>query len=293
MATITPEEIHQAYEQAKLWYNHTITQRQAEDNLPTIKRSTAKDLIRNYGQLRKGVAYHRGMSQYALRYYLDEIYREFGKDALANALSSTKAHLEYNQQAGSGKWKIYEDFYKLLNTASPISTLPDDLREIEASSRDATTKEQLIDARLGQGDFRKAVIARETKCRVTGLANTELLIASHIKPWSACDDAERLSGDNGLLLSPHIDKLFDRGYLSFEDDGAMLISDTAKEALACWGITPKNVGAFHPKQKEFLAWHRKHLHKPHQNHLGACKKPHACIILNLVVMAAVSAHYVT
>ena len=246
---------HQAYEQAKLWDNRKISERHAREALPAFNQKTATIYIRNYGQLRKGVAYHQGFSSYAMRYYLDGIYREHGAEALAIALASTKAHLEHNKQSGGGKWELYDEFSALLKSSSPPS-LPDDLREIEASPRDATTKKQLIDARLGQGDFRNAVIRLEKKCRVTGLANADFLIASHIKPWSACNDAERLSGHNGLLLSPHIDKLFDRGHLSFEDDGAMLLSETATEALSCWGITPKNAGAFHPQQKEFLAWHR-------------------------------------
>ena len=84
-------------------------------------------------------------------------------------------------------------------------------------SCDALTK-----ARLGQGLFRQRVAEQEPICRVTGLARQEFLIASHIKPWRDCDHQERLDGANGLLLSPHIDKLFDRHWISFDRDGHLL-----------------------------------------------------------------------
>ncbi len=118
-------------------------------------------------------------------------------------------------------------------------------------------KQRLIDARLGQGKFRADVARIEKQCRVTGLMNLSLLTASHIKPWSECGEGEHLDGYNGLLLSPHIDRLFDRGHLSFEDNGDMLLSGAAKEAFRHWGITPRNVGAFHPKQAAYLRLHRK------------------------------------
>lgn len=104
-----------------------------------------------------------------------------------------------------------------------------------------TVKEQVVKARRGQGAFRKAVMAREKSCRVTGLANPDLLIASHIKPWRDCETAdERLSGANGLMLSPNADRLFDQHLITFTDDGALIISsilsedDCEKLGLAKW-----------------------------------------------------------
>jgi hypothetical protein len=88
--------------------------------------------------------------------------------------------------------------------------------------------------------------------------NKALLIASHIKPWSECDNAERLDGNNGLLLSPHIDKLFDRGWITFTDAGDLLCADPSIErALQQWGVElPLNVGLFSLKQAKFLSYHR-------------------------------------
>lgn len=90
---------------------------------------------------------------------------------------------------------------------------------------DSTTKETIIQARRGQGVFRKNVEARERACRLTGITNPALLIASHIKPWRVCKTAtERLDGANGLLLTPDADHLFDRGFISFGDGGEVLVS---------------------------------------------------------------------
>ena len=92
------------------------------------------------------------------------------------------------------------------------------LREVPSSTeRDALTK-----ARLGQGLFRHRVADLEPACRVTGLARQEFLVASHIKPWRSCANSERLSGSNGLLLSPHVDKLFDRHWISFDSAGELI-----------------------------------------------------------------------
>jgi hypothetical protein len=94
-----------------------------------------------------------------------------------------------------------------------------------ATDLDATTKETVILARRGQGKFRSNVEAIEKACRLTGISNSSLLIASHIKPWRSCSTAdERLDGMNGLMLTPDADLLFDRGFVTFEDDGAVRVS---------------------------------------------------------------------
>ena len=90
---------------------------------------------------------------------------------------------------------------------------------------DDTTRAAIIQARRGQGEFRSNVSAIERACRLTGIVNPTLLIASHIKPWRSCETAqERLDGRNGLLLTPDADLLFDRGFITFEDDGTIRIS---------------------------------------------------------------------
>lgn len=74
-----------------------------------------------------------------------------------------------------------------------------------------TFREQLVRARRGQGVFRANVLLRENYCRVTPVNESRHLKLSHIKPWRHATDIERLDGANGLLLSPHIDHLFESG----------------------------------------------------------------------------------
>lgn len=122
----------------------------------------------------------------------------------------------------------------------------------------ATMKEQLVKARRGQGLFKLNVRKNEKSCRVTGVTDPRNLRASHIKPWKDCSDIEKLHGCNGLMLAPHVDHLFDRGFISFTDSGDLIISSTLdRSVLQCWGIPEVlNVGSLH-KQAEFLAYHRK------------------------------------
>jgi len=123
-----------------------------------------------------------------------------------------------------------------------------------------TEKQALIKARRGQGLFRQKVSHVERFCRVTRVDRPEHLIASHIKPWRESDNRERLFEGNGLLLTPTIDHLFDRGFISFENNGELLISPVAHEdSLNKMGVTTDhvvNVGGFAEPQREFLEFHR-------------------------------------
>ena len=127
----------------------------------------------------------------------------------------------------------------------------------------ATQKAQMVLARRGQGIFRANVRLNEKACRVTGVTDQRFLIASHIKPWRLCTDLEKLDGCNGLLLSPHIDRLFDKGYVSFDDDGTILKSaKMPDEVWMCWQLIGKNdVGTFNDAQKAYLAYHRASIFK--------------------------------
>ena len=87
------------------------------------------------------------------------------------------------------------------------------------------------------------------------------LIASHCKPWRDSNNQERLDGENGLLLTPSIDHLFDRGFIGFENNGRLIISPVAhRPSLQLMGIDTAqtvNVGNFSSGQQKFLEFHRK------------------------------------
>jgi HNH endonuclease len=127
-----------------------------------------------------------------------------------------------------------------------------------------TEREALVMARRGQGRFKQNVLRLESRCRITGVDKVEHLIASHCKPWRDCDShRERLDGENGLLLTPSIDHLFDRGFITFESNGRLLISEVAhKESLRRMGVPVdevKNVGGFSEGQSRYLEYHRENL----------------------------------
>jgi hypothetical protein len=123
-----------------------------------------------------------------------------------------------------------------------------------------TEREALVRARVGQGLFKERVRRIETRCRVTGVDNPAHLIASHCKPWRDASNEERLDGENGLLLTPSIDHLFDRGFIGFENNGQLIISPVAHlPSLQRMGIETEhiiNVGSFTLGQRNFLEFHR-------------------------------------
>ncbi len=121
-----------------------------------------------------------------------------------------------------------------------------------------TEKRQLVNARRGQGLFRNNVCLNEHECRLTGVTQLHHLRASHIKPWKDSSNEEKLHGCNGLLLAPHVDHLFDRGFISFDGNGDLVVSDsTEPEVLKAWSIAiPRNVGSFNSEQQHFLEYPR-------------------------------------
>jgi putative restriction endonuclease len=123
-----------------------------------------------------------------------------------------------------------------------------------------TDRLAIVSARRGQGLFRERVAQIEKRCRITGVENPAHLVASHCKPWRDANNVERLDGENGLLLTPSVDHLFDRGFIGFEDNGQLIISPIAhRPSLERMGVRtnePINVGGFTGGQKRFLDFHR-------------------------------------
>lgn len=126
-----------------------------------------------------------------------------------------------------------------------------------------TERDAIIKSRIGQGQFRKSLISYWSTCAVTGCQEPKLLRASHIKPWSKSDVAERLSLYNGLLLSPTLDVCFDSGFISFDDSGNIMVSnelhDNDMEALGIHKeMKLSNIENEHCK---YLAYHRGNIFK--------------------------------
>ena len=128
----------------------------------------------------------------------------------------------------------------------------------EYKTLDKTEQEQIVISRLGQGNFRRNVIRLWGSCSITGLQTISLLRSSHIKPWKNSNNRERLNPFNGLLLIPDYDFLFDRGYLTFKNNGDVIVSQRLSP-FACKvfdvdeNLKLRNV---FPENKEYLEYHR-------------------------------------
>jgi putative restriction endonuclease len=131
---------------------------------------------------------------------------------------------------------------------------------IRGNAEAKTEKLSIVNSRVGQGKFRQSLLTMwDGKCCVSGLAIKDLLRASHIKPWSDVNNKERLDGYNGLLLGPQFELPFDQGFITFDDQGKLLVSsemttaDVTKAGIrggeSIKGLTPSHFG--------YLEYHRK------------------------------------
>ncbi|EYF06003.1 Hypothetical protein CAP_2463 [Chondromyces apiculatus DSM 436] len=155
--------------------------------------------------------------------------------------------------------------HRLLRRAFQLSkALPNELlhtfdKQVAALPK-TTEAERFVVQRVGQNLFRQGLLDLwEGRCAVTGLAIPALLRASHIKPWADCEtDAERLDVFNGILLAPHLDAAFDRGFITVQDDGAIVVSDTLDaNARAVLGLDQAlRVRGLGDGHRSYLPWHR-------------------------------------
>ena len=139
----------------------------------------------------------------------------------------------------------------------------DELKECLVSETDPekrTEIETLIKARQGQGSFRQKLLKLYPICPLTDLDVQSLLIASHIKPWSVCNNNERLDPFNGLMLAPNIDRLFDKGLITFDPDGTIKISPKIDpENQERLGISRDMKLKIEPESEKYFEYHRNHV----------------------------------
>lgn len=177
-----------------------------------------------------------------------------------------------DQTAGSGPLKVegYSELYALLRkTAARARTQPnrvaDEFKKKTATMPKTTEAERLVVQRVGQDLFRSALLDYwQGKCCVTGLDVPELLRASHIRPWALCEnDEQRLDVFNGLLLAPHLDALFDAGWITIDDTGNVRLSArlTAERRAALGLHGELQVIGLHAKHHTYLDFHRRKVWK--------------------------------
>lgn len=156
------------------------------------------------------------------------------------------------------KEKNRDTWNKLSNIGgSDEETILEEIEKDLSYVLDQTEKEQVIKSRIGQSIFKKNLLKNEEKCKLCGVFDKRFLIASHIKPWSQSNHRERLDVNNGLLLCPNHDALFDKGFISFGDDGRILISNSLDETLKIFlNIHDKLQTQMNEMQRQYMKWHR-------------------------------------
>lgn len=202
---------------------------------------------------------------------LDELARE--------GLSVEQAASLPSDAKGTVHLVEYGELYQLLGRVAALAkTAPDRLvEEFVAATQslpESTEVERLVKQRVGQDIFRNALIDFwQGRCVVTGLAVVSLLRASHIKPWADCEDnQERLDVFNGLLLAPHLDALFDGGWIAFDEDGGLVISPLLDNAAAqIFGVSSEmKITHLAAEHRPYLDYHQQHVFKKPSDKEAEC-----------------------
>ena len=202
----------------------------------------------------------------------DFLYKTFGSDF--RALQKIFFRLKYIERPSSMATTLesvssdqYTTILAYLRKIDPnISTfdkaLDDNVENIFTDTTiKQTVKECIQQTRRGQARFRRDVSERwDGRCAVTGFAHASILRASHIKPWKDSTDKERLDEFNGFFLTPNLDAAFDQGYITFNEDGKIEISENFKDQAEALGITETMCITLYPENEEYLRYHREHVY---------------------------------
>lgn len=161
---------------------------------------------------------------------------------------------------GHGGWVMYEEMAAALEDIGWATSETDETSQYAAANLRATTRSAETTVRVGQELFRAALLNYWKRCAVTSCCVEEVLVASHIVPWSQASDHERMDVFNGLLLTPNLDRLFDQYLISFDDFGAIQIAPMlSAESLVILGIhSAMKLYKFSPEHRPYLARHFTH-----------------------------------
>lgn len=136
------------------------------------------------------------------------------------------------------------------------------ISEIENANVGGLEKAALVKVRVNQGVFRDKLLKKYSKCCLCGVSDISLLTASHIKPWAESDSNEKLYVENGLLFCPNHDKLFDGGWISFDDNGTIMISNSLRQNDKIFMNVRKDMKiVLSEKNKRYMEYHRENIYK--------------------------------
>lgn len=194
----------------------------------------------------------------------------FNKPLLTKALAQ-----DFKQTSDCTTFSIEtsDQIADLLRKAAKLASVPTNVQateifharvesELSNIQNTATEVERLVKQRVGQNTYREALMDYWSgACAVTGVAIPEILRASHAKPWAKCEsDEERLDVYNGFLLSANLDALFDRGLISFDEQGKIMISGKLSvKQISLLGINQRMaLRRIEPEHGGYLGWHRQY-----------------------------------
>ena len=176
-------------------------------------------------------------------------------EAIAEGLQNVQIYKERNEK-GKGMYRCALNAFVTYRQRETPEVLEQDVEAILTDENLAPTeKSTYISARVGQGRYRKDLIGFWEGCAVTGYRDVRLLVASHIKPWRASDNTERLDTYNGLLLLPNLDKVFDLGFITFTERGRIIVSNQLEDTGKLGIDSGMRIQLSEPHQP-YMAYHR-------------------------------------
>lgn len=205
-----------------------------------------------------------GKSEKTIRNYVEAINDSIGEEGvMEGSLFDITSYTDFNslaEQAMNVKRKgVYSTALKLYGEFLADITQFEAGEDIQVINSDPTLDETekgiLVNTRIGQGQFRHNLIKYWGCCAVTSYSDTRLLVASHIKPWRAADNRERLDKYNGVLLLPNLDKVFDLGFITFNEHGNIMISKELEEFESIGVSEAMNIPIEYHHQN-YMTYHR-------------------------------------
>ena len=167
------------------------------------------------------------------------------------------------------RWLLHPQMVQALDSLGWFKPGENLLQDLQAAAVIApaditdTTRRTVVESRVGQGLFRANLIRYWQGCALTQCQEIPILKASHIKPWRVATNEERLDHYNGLLLTPNLDALFDKGLITFIDNGEIVLSgQLSGEDRGILGVTDTmKLAKIEDRHKSYLAYHRDHVFK--------------------------------
>lgn len=183
-------------------------------------------------------------------------------DFMGGYENQRSVYVTSNEYSSSNAQSLANQVDFIYNNRNESATvIEQDVADILLDQKSSPTdKECLINARIGQGTFRRDLFIMWGGCAVTGCTTKELLIASHIKPWNKSNGKERLDVFNGLLLIANLDKAFDSGLISFSSVGEIMILTMLSECHEA-GVDSAMKIRLKQEHEPYLKYHREHVFK--------------------------------